>query len=93
MNRAPMTRTWGKNLRNRPDGAPLRPNQGQVAEHTAEVEGGGAGACRARFLGGEEGESSDRRIHHASWIFPKQGTLCHQEDGAYHRRRPQIIPF
>ena len=59
----------------------------------ADGEGGGAGDCRAIFLGGEEGESRDRHIHHASWIFPKQVTLCHQEDGAYRIRSPQRRPF
>ena len=45
------------------------------------------------FSGGEDGESRNRRIHNASWIFTKQGNLCHQEDGAYHRIRPQIRTF
>ena len=66
MNRAPPTRPWGQSLSNRPDAAPLRPHQGQVAKNMAEQEGGGASACREIFYGGEEGESSDRRIRHTS---------------------------
>ena len=66
MNREPMNRTWGKNLRNRPDGAPLRPNQGQVYKKIAKGEDGVSGACRSIFSGGEEGESSYRRIHQVS---------------------------
>ena len=64
--RAPLTQPWGQSLSNRLDAAPLRPHQGPVAKHMAEGEGGEDGACRARFSGGDEGESSDRRIHHAS---------------------------
>ena len=59
----------------------------------AEGEVGGDGAFREIFSGGEEGESSDQRIHHASWRFTKQGNICHQEDGAYHIRRPRRITF
>ena len=62
----PLTRPWGQSLGNPPDAAPLRPHQGQVAKHLAEGEGGGAGACREIFSGGEEGDCSDQRIHHAS---------------------------
>ena len=65
-NRTPLTRPWDQSLSNHPDYAPLWPDQVQVAENMEEGEGGGAGACREIFLGGEEGESSDQRIHHAS---------------------------
>ena len=92
-NRVPPTRPWVQSLRNFPDDAPLRSYQVQVDKHMAEVEGEGSGACRARFLGVEEGEFSDRRIHHASRRIPKQGTLCHKEDGAYNIRSPQRRPF
>ena len=64
-----------------------------MTKHMSAVEGGGAGACREIFSGGEEGESRNRRINQASLRSPKQGTLCRQEDGAYHIRRPRRIPF
>ena len=59
----------------------------------AEIEGGWDGACWERFSGGEEGGFIDRHIHHEPWIFSKQGNLYHQEDGAYHRRRPRRRDF
>ena len=65
-NRAPPTRPWVKILSNHRDDAPLCPHQEQLTKHMEEGEGGGAGACRAIILGGEEGESRDRRIHRAS---------------------------
>ena len=39
------------------DAVPLRPHQGQVDGHMAEGEGVGAGAFRAQFSDGVEGES------------------------------------
>ena len=85
--RAPLNRIWGHSLSNRPYAAPLRPHQGQLDSQMVDGEGGGAGACRAIFSGGEEGESSDQRIHRVSQRSTKHGTLCHQEDGAYHIRK------
>ena len=92
-NRAPPTRPWVQSPRNRPDAAPLHPHQGKLDKNMAYGEGGGADASRAIFSGVEEGEYSDRRIHHASWRFTKQGTLLHQEDDAYHIRSPQRRTF
>ena len=50
----PPTRPWDQILINSPYDAPLRPYQVQVAKQTREREGGGAGACREIFSGGEE---------------------------------------
>ena len=62
----PPTRPWVQRLINFQDAATLRPNQGQVDRHMAEVEGGRSDDCREILAGGEEGGSSDQRIHHAS---------------------------
>ena len=46
MDRVPLIQTWGKILSNFTDAAPLLSHQVQVAKHVAELEGGGADACR-----------------------------------------------
>ena len=53
MNRAHMTYPWGQSLRNRPDAAPLHPNQVKVDRKMEDGEGRWAGGCRERFFVGE----------------------------------------
>ena len=66
MNCVPLTQTWDQSLRNYLDTSLFLPHKGKISKNIAEGQGGGDGACRARFLGGEEGESTDAHIHHAS---------------------------
>ena len=60
MNRAPPTRPWGQIFSINLGASPICPHQGKVDNHMKEGEGGGAGAFREIFSGGEEGNSSDR---------------------------------
>ena len=54
----------GPNHRKSPGCCTPTSSSGTSVPKMAEGEGGGGGACRQIFLGGNEGDSSDRRIHH-----------------------------